>query len=446
MKKLTLSLLAFVLLANASNFAQTPALDALKKLVKATKSIGEDKKKIEAADLAVSEAAKFPELVKDANFLLAKGKSDLAKASYDNSERIKASTMGKPYQTEFLTAAMSASTSLVAAAKATQDKKLWKEISAALLETQSYLDGAAREYSQVEADDKRQEAYKNSYLNFKEVTVVHDVLKANAQKSRLDDAVMATEAYRMAALLAYYSESHADAIPFYEKMVTLGKDTSFHYNGLYKAKVATDEAAAMKDLEAGRKKFPEDTQLLFTEINHYFKKGNLEVLIDRLKQGLQREPSNAGLLFSLGNVYDQISQKKETPPEKVKEYEAEAQTYYAKTLEVDPKNTDAIYSLGAAFYNKAAIYSKEMKALESDFSKEGTKKYKAAEVAMLAEFEKALPYFKKAEALDPNSPNTLIALKEIFARKDDLKTSGEFKARLDNVNGGGKNATSYFKD
>ena len=46
--------------------------------------------------------------------------------------------------------------------------------------------------------------------------------------------------------------------------------------------------------------------------------------------------------------------------------------------------------------------------------------------------------------MDPNDVNTLIALKEIYARKDQLDLSEEFKKRLDNVQSGGTNPTSYF--
>ena len=112
----------------------------------------------------------------------------------------------------------------------------------------------------------------------------------------------------------------------------------------------------------------------------------------------------------------------------------------------DPKYFDAIYSIGALYYNKAAAMTKELITLEGDYSKDGMKKYEAMKVKVFAEFDEALPFFEKAESLNPNDANTLIALKEIFARKDDLATSGEFKDRLDKVQGGGKNDTSYFKN
>ena len=60
-------------------------------------------------------------------------------------------------------------------------------------------------------------------------------------------------------------------------------------------------------------------------------------------------------------------------------------------------------------------------------------------------FEQALPYFQKAESLDANDLNTLIALNEIYPHKED-ELSLEFKTRLDLVRGGGKNADSHFKN
>ncbi|MBK8142463.1 MAG: hypothetical protein IPK57_16790 [Chitinophagaceae bacterium] len=60
-------------------------------------------------------------------------------------------------------------------------------------------------------------------------------------------------------------------------------------------------------------------------------------------------------------------------------------------------------------------------------------------------FDQALPYFKRSESIDPNDINTLVALVEIFARKEDEVISPAMKKRLDIVKTGGKNQTSYFK-
>ena len=81
-----------------------------------------------------------------------------------------------------------------------------------------------------------------------------------------------------------------------------------------------------------------------------------------------------------------------------------------------------------------------------DSSKAGLKKYDELRKLVLTQFDDALPFFKQAESLNANDRNTLIALKEIFARKDDLATSTEFKNRLDVIEAGGQNDASYFNE
>ena len=124
---------------------------------------------------------------------------------------------------------------------------------------------------------------------------------------------------------------------------------------------------------------------------------------------------------------------------------SEALNYYQQALSKDENYTDAIYSIGALYYNKAAVYTQELSVLADDYSKEGLKKYDALKEKVNGEFDKALPYFQKAEKVDANDMNTLIALKEIYARKNDLELSNEFKTRIERVQSGEMNATSYFK-
>ena len=122
-----------------------------------------------------------------------------------------------------------------------------------------------------------------------------------------------------------------------------------------------------------------------------------------------------------------------------------AKLNYSKGLLKNPDHLDANYSLGALYFNKAAIRTQDMNALPEDFSSAGLKKMEVIKNEVIALFDLALPYFQKAECVDPNDMNTLIALNEIYARKDDEVLSPAIKTRLDLVKGGGKNASSYFK-
>jgi hypothetical protein len=437
MKKIFLAILAFALVTGTS-IAQTPAADLIKAANKAVKNIGGKKEKLAAAEAAIDAMMKTPENQTSWEALLVKGKMYNEMSSIDNLQLTTARLTGKTYKPEFTKSAMMASDALIAASKATQDKKQLKDVISSLSEAQGNLGNYVSEFT--DAKD-----YVSAYNCLNTGLTTHDALKAVGAKSIFDKAEEYAKQVSLVGLLSVYADKEKESVAIYEKMIALKKDTSYVYSSLYKVKADSDPAAALKYLEMGRQKYPDDAQLLFTEINYYLKAGKLEILIDKLKAGIAKEPKNVSLYFTLGNVYDNLSQQ-EKDPAKSEGYAADAMTYYKKTLDLDSKNSDAIYSIGASFYNKAALFSKEMKKLESDFSKEGQKKYDAAQALMLAEFDKALPYFKKAESINPNDQNTLIALKEIYAKKNDMALSKEFKARLDTVQGGGKNAKSYFTE
>jgi tetratricopeptide (TPR) repeat protein len=208
-----------------------------------------------------------------------------------------------------------------------------------------------------------------------------------------------------------------------------------------------NEAEAMRIMEAGKAKFPGNTELLISEINFFLRENRLDELVGKLQMAIDKEPTNVSLYTTLGSVYDQLFQRELSAgnEELSTKYFNEALKFFNQALEREPDFADAIYSIGALYYNKAAATSQEMKALEDDISKEGLKRYNEKKDEMYGYFDKALPYFEKVEAMNPNDQNTLIALKEIFAKKDDIELSNEFKRRLEVIQEGGSNEKSYFK-
>lgn len=291
--------------------------------------------------------------------------------------------------------------------------------------------------------------YDKAFLSFEAALKSHETLSSNGQKSLLDDKEQYDNQEYITALAAQLAERNADAQKYYEDLYKRGTDKPAVYEGLYNLKVeAGDEAGAEKVLGEGRKKFPTDSGLLFAEINSYLKKGKLDELVDRLKQAIEQEPGNISLYVTLGSVYDNLYQRELQGKNDAKavEYFDSAKKYYEEATTKDPKSVDAAYALGALYYNKAAIRTQELNALPEDFSSAGIKKYEKLKNEVMALFDLSLPYFQKAESLDPNDMNTLIALSEIFARKDDLEKATEFKKRLENIKNGGKNASSFFKN
>lgn len=290
--------------------------------------------------------------------------------------------------------------------------------------------------------------YEKAFQSFRASVESHEILKQNGQKSLLDDPKQLDDQIYFTGLIASMANRCAEAVVYYDKLIKKGTDNAAVYDGMYNCKVQlNDQAGADMVLAEGRKKFPDDPSLLFAEINSYLKAGKLGELTGRLEQAIKQEPDNVSLYVTLGNVYDNLLQGalKDKNDAKAAEYFEQAKANYAKGLAKDPNHVDANYSIGALYFNKAAVRTQEMNALPEDFSNAGLKKMETMKNEVMALFDQALPYFQKAESVNPNDLNTLIALSEIFARKDDEDKSKEFKKRLDVVRGGGKNADSYFR-
>lgn len=288
--------------------------------------------------------------------------------------------------------------------------------------------------------------YETAYMTFKAALDAHDYLLANEKKTIFAEAEAHQDQMYYTGLAALNAKKIEDAKPLFMALKDAGYDKPAIYEALYKLEVEKDRDAALAILEDGRSKFPDDVSLLFNEINHYLADGKLDALVGKLQAAIDKEPNNVSLYSTLGNIYDNLYQKAldKGDIDVAKDNFDNAFKNYNIALEKQPDFFDATYSIGALYYNRAAATTKDMNKLADDYTKAGLKKYEDLRKVVLTQFDEALPYFKKAEALNPNDRNTLIALKEIFARKDDLPTSTEFKTRLDLIEGGGSNDSSYF--
>lgn len=297
--------------------------------------------------------------------------------------------------------------------------------------------------------DYEEQKYDVAFEAFKESLEVHEILKKNGEESALKSEDDYNNQLYITGLAALNSNRTADAKNYFQKLYDVQYDKLAIYEAMYQ--IVSAEAGADKAftyLETGRNKYPDDVSLLFAEINHYLKQNKLDVLIGKLQTAIEKEPDNISLYTTTGSVYDNLHQRAFEAGDKAKadEYFAKAKDYFEKALAKDQNNFDAIYSIGALYYNKAAEMTKELNVLADDYSKEGLKKYEAKRNEVFEQFDKALPYFQRCEKIEPSDLNTLIALKEIYAKKDNLEMSTIFKERLEKVQAGQKVEKSYFKE
>ena len=272
-----------------------------------------------------------------------------------------------------------------------------------------------------------------AYEHFSAVLDIHNMLTENDMKTPLATDDDYNNQLYITGLCALNMDNADAAKDLFTELKDRGYDKPVVYEGLFKVYQKSDPDKAGMILTEGREKFPDDPGLLFAEINYYLQKGEMNKLISRLEQAIEKEPNNASIYTTLGSVYDNLYQNAELHSDKSNNYFDKAKENYEKALEVKPGDFTATYSIGALYYNKAAKVVDEMNELANDLSKEGMKKYDAKKAEMEKLFDIALPYFKEAESMDPDDKNTIIALKEIYARKGDIEKSNEYKNKLEGM-------------
>ncbi len=441
MRKLFLSMLV-LLLSVTTVMAQT-AEEALKGAKKAfdSYSLNQDATKLTEAVDMINKVMANEDMKSNSKALVEAG--DIYSAAINTYVIARSTGIG---EATFLveTPAVKAAKAFMMAFEKSDPKKGKKDRKAAIKGLQ-LLQGNLSNEGIYAIQDKN---FKNSLMAFQTSVMAHEFLGKNGGESSITPEALMDEKY-YGGLSAILLEEFDTAEPMFKALYEAKYDDAAVYDGLYKIYDAKgDKENALKVLQEGREAFPDENSLLFTEINYYLAENKLDQLTGKLEEAIAKEPENVSLYATLGQVYEKLytSNKEEGNDAAAEDYFAKAQGKYEEGLTKDPDAARLIYALGAMIYNRGAAMSQQLVELDSDFSKEGQKKYAALKEKVDAEFNKALPYFQKAEMSDPNDLNTLIALKEMYARNSEYEVSNEFKARIEKVQAKEKIEMSYFKE
>lgn len=183
--------------------------------------------------------------------------------------------------------------------------------------------------------------------------------------------------------------------------------------GIHKAQRDTNQA--LKVIELGRVAFPENVNLIIDELNIYLARKKTGEVIGKLELACEKDPTNKTLFFALGTAQD-----------KLKEY-AKAEAAYKRAIEIDSKYFDAYYNLGAMWYNWGVETFNKTVNLPASKQKE----YDEGKRSYELQFKAALPYLEQALVIDPKDRSTMISLKEIYTRTNDMQKAGEMKKKLE---------------
>jgi len=192
---------------------------------------------------------------------------------------------------------------------------------------------------------------------------------------------------------------------------------------------AGQDDKAFEVLQEGRKAFPSNQTMITDEVNVYLKLDKHVEAMQSLEAAIKGEPNNASLQFALGFVHDRLAAKEiEAHPEGSEAYNvhiAAAESGYEKAVALDDSNFDAVYNLGALYFNQAVKMNEAANLIDD------MKKFEVARDAASVVFDKSLPILEKAYALNGNDKGVLISLKQLYYRK--MAEDESYKTKYDEV-------------
>ncbi|HBZ67408.1 MAG TPA: hypothetical protein DEO70_11275 [Bacteroidales bacterium] len=238
-------------------------------------------------------------------------------------------------------------------------------------------------------------------------------LKVADVKSEI--GVVDTVALKNAVAAADLAKQPAEALKINQRLLDLKYSSASVYSSMANAYMATgDTSSAIAITAKGREIYPMDLGLLLSETNIFLFTGKAKEALNNLNVALEKDPTNTSILYALGTQYNELNN------------DAEAEKAYKKALEIKPDYFDAIYNLGALYVNQAAGLMAQANSIPPDKVKE----YEAKKAEAFVSLDKALPYLERAHQMDPGDRNTMVTLKEIYARKSMLDKVKEIDAKL----------------
>ncbi len=225
-----------------------------------------------------------------------------------------------------------------------------------------------------------------------------------------------TGAFFNAAIAADQAGMYEKALDYYKKSLELkygGSDVYHYIAKVYEA--MGDTAQSVQTYKEGIEAFPDNNVYLYIQlINYYLGKKQLSDAASFIRPAVAQDPEN----FSLWNVYG-LAHEESNMDEAIKGYK--------KAIELNPDFFDPYYNLGTIYFNQGVEANNE--AMNIPLNE--TEKYNETIKKRDTLFDEAMPFYERAHEIDPNYGDVLIALKEIYYRKQMTEKLAEVTKKIE---------------
>lgn len=252
------------------------------------------------------------------------------------------------------------------------------------------IDQLAGYYLNIGAMAYQDDDFKTAIKNFEKT-----------QQLKPDD----TTAYFYAGVAANADENYQQARSFMETYLKNGgKMVEAYYVIINAYAVSNQKDKAVEVAREAKAKFPKNMEIPKLEIQYLLELNRINEAKAGLQEAIKSEPNNFILHYYLAYTYFQS-----------KDYDA-AKASAERALQIDPKSFDAQVLLAKCFYVDAEKIKKEMSSL--GISEADKKKRFELDKIYVEKLKIALPYWEKAEQLNPSDTEVLDALYLIYGDLD----------------------------
>lgn len=176
------------------------------------------------------------------------------------------------------------------------------------------------------------------------------------------------------------------------------------------------EEDAISALEAAKEANPDDSSLMQTEADMYYRMGDKDKYKELMEQIVAQDPENPTLYYNLGVTAYEMGDSDA------------AIDYYKKALKYNPEMTEARLNIAAAILAKEASIVEEMNTL--GMSKADTKKYDELAEKRKEIYRDALPYLEKVMENDPENLEAIRTAMNIYYQLGESEKADALQAKL----------------
>lgn len=239
--------------------------------------------------------------------------------------------------------------------------------------------------------------YELALKSFEQILAIQDIPVVKEDNPNAVDTVILFNS----GLAAFNAENYKKAVHYYGEAAKHGYNGARTYSLISESYIQMkDTTNALKTVQEGFEKYPDDNGILTSMIDLYMKTGKNEEALKYLDMAIEQDPNNVTYHFAKGALYEKFGE------------EEKAIAAYTKASEVDPTYFNSYYNLGALYYNKGVKQIEVATAVPANENERYEAELKKADVW----FEKALPYMEKCYELNPNEEMTLESLKNLYYR------------------------------